>query len=208
MNRLLRVGLTGGIATGKTYVRTRLADRGVPTIDADTVAREVVEPATPGLAAIHRRFGDCVLLADGRLDRRALGDIVFADEAARHDLEAIVHPEVYAAIGRWFDELARIGRYEIAVADIPLLYETSHERDFDVVVVTACDPATQLKRLMTRDDASEEDARRRIAAQWPLTDKVQRADHVIWTDGTFEETERRIEEVHRRLVKRVGSGAA
>jgi dephospho-CoA kinase len=202
------VALTGGIATGKSYVRARLAQRGVPTIDADVVARQVVEPGTPALAAIVARFGRGVLDAAGALDRAALGSIVFSDAAARRDLEAIVHPAVYRAIGDWLDRLERSAEAMLAVADIPLLFETGREGDFEVVVVAACDQETQLARLMTRDRISEPEARRRLAAQWPIAEKVRRADLLIDTGGTFEETDRHVGEVLEALRARAGAPRA
>lgn len=205
--RLLRVGLTGGIATGKSYVRALFAERGVPTLDADTVAREVVEPGSPVLAAIAVRFGNGVLQPDGQLDRRRLADVVFADDGARHDLERIVHPAVYSAIVRWLEVLEASSRQMLAVVDIPLLFETGRDRDFDVVVVTACRPETQIRRVMARDKVSAEEARRRLAAQWPIDEKARRADHVIHTDGTFEETEREFEQVYQVLSARSRSRA-
>ena len=143
------------------------------------------------------RFGAAVLLADGTLDRAALGRIVFTDRAARADLEAIVHPEVYRRISQWFVTLPTTTR--LAIADIPLLFETGHEHDFDRVIVCACDPAEQLRRVMARDRLTEPDARARLAAQWPIEEKVRRADHVIVTDRTVAETESQVRTLHERL---------
>jgi len=134
---LLRVALTGGIATGKSYVRTRLAEHGIPTLDADVLAREAVAAGSSGLAAVAARFGTGVLLPDGSLDRRALGAVVFADAQARADLEAIIHPRVRDATTTWLDRLAAAGE-SLAVVDIPLLYETGRDHDFDRVIVTSC----------------------------------------------------------------------
>lgn len=195
---MMRVALTGGIATGKSHVRAEFEALGVPTIDADVLAREVVAPGTPGLAAVTRRFGRDVLDTSGALDRRKLGAVVFADAAARHDLEQIVHPLVREAIDRWFASLDR--RHPFAIADIPLLYETGRDRDFAAVIVTACAPETQLRRISHRDGLSEEEARQRIAAQIPVEEKVRRATYVIRTDGDFEETRRQVREVHRRIA--------
>jgi dephospho-CoA kinase len=195
-----RVGLTGGIATGKSLVRAELERLGVPTIDADVVAREVVAPGTPALAAILARFGAGVLDADQMLDRRKLGSIVFADEAARRDLEQIVHPAVKAAIDVWFDSMR--DNHNIAVAVIPLLYETGRERDFDVVITTACSAEEQLRRVMTRDSLSELQARQRITAQLSTEEKVRRADYAIWTDGPYDETKRQVVETLEQLARR------
>lgn len=191
-----RVGLTGGIATGKSYVVSQLRAAGVPVVDADVLAREAVAPGTPALAAITARFGDAMLARDGTLDRAALGTVVFADQAARRDLEAIVHPVVRAGIAAFFDGLP--AATPVAVADIPLLYETGRERDFDAVVVVACAPEEQLRRLMTRDGLSREAAAQRISAQWPIADKVARADAVIRTDGSHEETNAQVRELIAR----------
>jgi dephospho-CoA kinase len=185
-----KVALTGGIATGKSWVRRRFAHHGVPTIDADTLAHAAVAPGTPGAARILERFGTAVRSADGSIDRKALGGIVFGDEKARRDLEAIVHPAVYEAIEAWFATLPPLA---FAVADIPLLYETGRNTDFNTVVVTACTPAEQVRRLRARDGLSLEDARQRIAAQLPLAEKARRADHVIRTDGTHAETDAQVD---------------
>ena len=196
-----RVALTGGIATGKSVVRAELERLGVPTIDADVVARDVVAPGTPGLAAIVARFGPGVLDELRELDRRRLGAIVFADAEARRDLERIVHPAVKAAIEAWLNATAR-ERHNLAVAVIPLLYETGREHDFDVVVTTACAAEEQLRRVMSRDRLSEPQAKQRITAQLSTEEKVRRADHTIWTDGSYEETKRRVVELLEQLARR------
>jgi dephospho-CoA kinase len=194
---MLRVALTGGIATGKSFCLGLFGSLGVPIIDADVLSRAAVAPGSPALSAVASRFGDSVLMADGTLDRAALGRIVFADRAARADLEAIVHPEVYRRISEWFVTLPTATR--LAIADIPLLFETGHEHDFDRIIVCACDPAEQLRRVMARDSLSEPEARARLAAQWPIEEKVRRADHVIVTDRTVAETESQVRTLHERL---------
>jgi dephospho-CoA kinase len=196
-----RVGLTGGIATGKSVVRAELEKLGIPTIEADVVAREVVAPGTPALIAIIARFGNGVVDETGALDRRRLGSIVFADEAARRDLERIVHPAVKAAIDSWLDSAAR-DRHNLAVAVIPLLYETGRERDFNVVITTACNADEQLRRVMSRDALTEAQARQRIAAQLSTEERVRRADFAIWTDGTLENTRRQLVETLEQLARR------
>jgi dephospho-CoA kinase len=196
---MTRVALTGGIATGKSHVRAEFERLGVPTIDADKLARDAVADGSPGLKAVIDRFGLDVLDATGALDRRKLGSIVFQDPAARRDLEDIIHPAVRRAIDDWFE--SRRGRpTHVAIADIPLLFETHRERDFDVVIVTACDPSTQITRVMARDGVSEAEARARVAAQLPIEEKVRQADHVITTDGSFEETNRQVRGVYESLV--------
>jgi dephospho-CoA kinase len=198
-DRIRRVALTGGIATGKSHVRARLAALGVPTIDADVLAREVVAPGTAGLASVVERFGADVLNVTGALDRRKLAAIVFADAAARHDLEAIIHPAVQRATDDWFAALDP-ATHPFAIADIPLLYEVGRDRAFDAVIVAACDPETQVRRVMARDEVTEAEARQRLAAQLPIEEKVRRADFVILTEGTVEETDQQVRRVHQRLM--------
>lgn len=195
-----RVALTGGIATGKSHVRAEFERLGVPTIDADVLAREAVAPGTPALVAIANRFGGDLIDSTGALDRRKLAALVFTDPAARRDLEAIVHPAVGARIDAWFDALAT--RHAFAVADIPLLYETGRERDFHEVIVTACDPETQVRRVVGRDSITEQEARQRIAAQLSTEEKVRQADHVITTDGSFDDTNSQV----RRVFTALSSG--
>jgi len=190
---MLRVALTGGIATGKSYVLNRLRDAGVPVVDADVLARDVVAPGTPGLAAVVKRFGKDILTPEGFLDRARLGQIVFQEEAARRDLESIVHPAVRVAIEDFFRRLPSDTR--VAVADIPLLYETGRERQFDKVIVAASEPTTQIDRVMARDGLSRQDAEQRLAAQLPIDEKARRADYVIRTDGSFEQTNEQIARV-------------
>ena len=195
---MLRVALSGGIATGKSYCLARFAALGVPSIDADRLARDAVAPGSRALAQVAERFGAPILLPDGSLNRAALGRIVFTDRAARADLEAIVHPEVYRRIGEWLATLPPATR--LAIADIPLLFETGHNHDFDRVVVAACAPAEQLRRLIARDGLTESEARARLDAQWPIEEKVARADHVIRTDGTIADTDAQVNTVYELLV--------
>jgi dephospho-CoA kinase len=185
-----RVALTGGIATGKSLVRRRFAHHGVPTIDADVLAHAALAPGTSGAARILERFGTAVRSIDGSIDRKALGGIVFRDAKARRELEAIVHPSVYEAIETWFAGLPPVA---YAVADIPLLYETGREADFDIIVVTICAPDEQVRRLTSRDGLSVEEARQRIHAQLPLMEKARRADYVIRTDGTHADTHTQVD---------------
>ena len=166
---MLRVALTGGIATGKSYCLRHFSELGVPVVDADRLARDAVSAGSPGLAAVVERFGPEILHADGTLDRAALGRIVFEDSRERAALEAIIHPEVYRRIREWFANLP--GATHVAIADIPLVFETGHNHDFDEVVVAACRPEEQLRRLVQRDGLSEHDARARLAAQWPIDER-------------------------------------
>ena len=195
---MLRVALTGGIATGKSHVLDQFRNRGIACLDADALVHGVEAAGTEATAAIAARFGAGVLAPDGSVDRKKLGPMVFDDAAARRDLETIVHPAVYRAIAAGLHGFELVGD-PIAVVDVPLLFETGGEEDFDRVVVTACSPELQMARLVERG-LTEEAARQRIAAQWPTEKKVARADFVIRTDGTFEDTDRQVDEVYRALT--------
>jgi dephospho-CoA kinase len=198
MSRVRRIALTGGIATGKSHVLATMAAAGVPTIDADALAREAVAAGSPGLAAVFARFGPSVADPQGALDRKRLADIVFADPAARRDLEAIIHPRVREATEHWLDRLEPAA-HPFAVVAIPLLYEAGREHDFDAVIATVCTPEAQLQRLMSRDGLSEDDARARIATQLPAAEKAARADYVIRTDGSAAETDAQVLSLARTL---------
>jgi len=197
--RPLRVALTGGIATGKSYCLAKFAALGAATIDADVLAHQAIAPGTAGFDAVRSRFGESVVSVQGGLDHKALARIIFADPDSRRALEAIVHPAVYAAIDRWLRSLGHAGQSRIGIADIPLLYETGREADFDVVIVTSCDPGQQIERLMARSGLTRDEALRRIGAQMPVEEKTRKAGHVIDTSGSFEETDARLLEVWRRL---------
>jgi dephospho-CoA kinase len=192
-----RIALTGGIATGKSYVASRLREHGVPVVDADVLAREAVAPGSDGLNAVVKRFGRDILTSDGALDRARLGEIVFRDKQARTDLEAIIHPFVRQKIDEFFDALAPDQPF--GVADVPLLYETGRQRQFDKVIVVAATAATQLDRITARDGLAREEAARRIAAQLPIDAKVTLADYVIRTDGTHAETDKQVEALLEQL---------
>jgi dephospho-CoA kinase len=197
---LLRVALTGGIATGKSHCLRRIAAQGVPTIDSDVLAREAVRPGTPGLRAVVARFGNAIVDPGGELDRAALGRVVFADLKARRDLEAIVHPEVFRGIETWFARLqGEPLPPRLAVADVPLLFETGYQDRFDRVIVAFCEPDEALRRLMKRDGLSQDEARQRVATQLPIDLKRARADYVIDTSGTTADTDRQVDEVIARL---------
>ena len=177
----LRIGLTGGIGSGKSAVADLLAGHGAAIIDADLLARQAVAPGSPGLAEVVAEFGPGVLSPDGTLDRAALGEIVFSDEAARSRLNAIVHPQVR----RLAAELERqAGPGSVVVHVIPLLVETGQQDDFDRVVVVDVDPAVQLDRVLGRGGLSEEQARARIAAQADRATRLAAADVVIDNNGS------------------------
>ena len=193
-----RVALTGGIATGKSFVLNEFRKRGVPCLDADMLARGVIAPGTEAARAIAARFGN-VLNDDGSVNRPKLASIVFSDPTARRDLEAIIHPAVYRAIHAGLRAFELVGGYPLGMVDIPLLYESGHAGEFDSVIVTACPERLQLARLAERG-MSESEARQRIAAQWPTQEKAARADFVVNTARSVEETERQVEEILRELV--------
>jgi dephospho-CoA kinase len=196
---MLKIALTGGIATGKSYVLDQFRRRGVPCLDADELAHGVTAAGTEATSAIAGRFGAAILAEDGAVDRKKLGPVVFADPAARRELEAIVHPAVYRAIAAGMRGFELTGGGAFAVVDVPLLFETGAEKSFDKVIVTACAPETQLARLIERG-LTEDAARQRLAAQWPTDKKTARADFVVRTDGTFEDTHRQVDAIYRALT--------
>jgi dephospho-CoA kinase len=196
----LLVGLTGGIASGKSTVSRQLAGLGCQVIDADRLAREVVEPGRPAWQAIADAFGREVLRPDGTLDRAALGARVFADPAARRRLEAITHPAIAARRGARVAELAAAGFAGLVVQDTPLLVEVGGTAAVDRVVVVYAAPEVQLQRLLGRDGLGEDDARRRIASQMPLGEKVRHAHYVIDNSGSPEETAAQVRAVHAALL--------
>lgn len=183
---MVRVGLTGGIGSGKSTVSALLAERGAVILDADLIAREVVEPGTPGLARIRAAFGDEVLTPDGALDRPALGARVFADPDQLARLNAIVHPLVAARTAELAAAAEEAGA-PVLVFDVPLLVENGLMHLYDVVVVVAASPQTQLRRLTSDRGMAEADAQARVDAQAPLADKIAVATHVLHNDGTPDE---------------------
>ncbi len=197
---MLKVGLTGGIGSGKSEVTRRLAALGAYVVDADVLAREVVEPGTPGLAAVAAEFGAEVLRPDGSLDRDRLGAIVFADPAARARLNAIVHPLVGAATAERF---AAAPADAIVVHDVPLLVEVGLAAAYDVVLVVAATAETQGSRLVRARGMSADEARSRIAAQAPLADKLAVADFVITNDGSLDDLDRQVQAVWLALQDRL-----
>lgn len=194
----MRVGLTGGVGSGKSTVAQLLAGHGAIVVDADAIAREVVEPGTPGLAAVVARFGDRVLGPDGRLDRAALAAIVFHDAGELADLNAIVHPLIGA---RTAELMAAAPADGIVVHDIPLLVEGRMTDGFDTVVVVEADLQTRLDRLAERGLAAD-DARARMASQASDEERRAVADELITNDGTMEALEREVAELWQRLVHR------
>ena len=185
----LRIGLTGGIASGKSTVADMFADLGVPVIDTDVIAREVVAPGRPALDEIRARFGDGIVDADGRLDRSRLRNVIFADSRARDDLEAILHPRIGAETRR--QAAAAGGAYQLIV--VPLLVESSLRDFVDRVLVVDCDEDTQIQRLLARDAESPGQARRILAAQASREERLSIADDIIENNGDLASLRRRVE---------------
>jgi dephospho-CoA kinase len=199
------LGLTGGIGSGKSMVAQMFAQLGAAVVDADQLAREIVEPGQPALQEIAATFGPEVLLPDGRLDRPRLAGIIFADPAERAKLDAITHPRIRARM----DEEIKARRSDpgVLIVDIPLLYENDRIDTVEKVIVVWVDPPTQLRRLSQRGGLSAEAARQRISAQLPLDAKRARADHVIDNSGELEETRRQVEAIYRRYAPAATSPA-
>lgn len=177
------VGLTGGIAAGKSTVCQRLAERGAELIDADAVAREVVMPNTPAYTKIVEHFGSEVLDDDGFIDRPALGRVVFAQPSKRALLNELTHPPIFASIAEQLEVLQAFDG--VVVLDVPLLVESGSTRSYDAVVVVAARPEVQLERLVSQRGMSEDDARARMASQAALEERLEVADHVLWNEGTL-----------------------
>lgn len=192
--RVWRVGLTGGIASGKTAVADMFAGLGIPVIDTDLIAREIVSPGSPALQEIAAAFGTGVLRADGSLDRTRLREIVFAEPALRRQLEAITHPRIGAAMEAQCGQAN--GPYQIVV--VPLLIESGFDRRVDRVLVVDCPEDLQLSRLMTRDGVSEMQAKQLLAAQVGRAGRLARADDVVDNSGGLDATRQRVNELDAR----------
>ena len=197
---MLLVGLTGGIGSGKSTVARMLEERGAVVFDADLLAREAVEPGTPGHAAVIERFGADVLAPGGELDREALASIVFADPAARRDLEQIVHPEVRRLFAEGSEAYHDTDR--IVVFSAPLLVESGMHTAFEILVVVSATVATQVQRLMRQRGMSEPAIRARIDAQAPLEDKAAVADFLVDNEGTLAELQSQVERLWQDLSAR------
>lgn len=195
------IGLTGGIASGKSTIARRLAERGAVVVDADLIAREVVEPGRPALAAIAERFGSGVLHPDGSLNRPALGAIVFTDEDARLALNAITHPAVLRASTARFDEAAAADPDAVVVYDVPLLVESANEYPFDLVVVAHASAETRVQRLVALRGMDPAEAERRIRSQATDDERLAVADVVIDTDGDLGDTIAQTDALWDRLTQ-------
>ena len=194
-----RIGLTGGIASGKSAVAARLIAKGVPVIDADRIAREVVEPGRPALAEIAARWPEVV--RDGALDRKALGAIVFADARARRELESILHPRIREELERRFLALEREG-VPLAVYEAPLLVETGSHADLDALVVVSAPEEQQIERVMRRDGLDEAQAKARLSAQLPAEARLAKATFVVDNSGDLRALERNVDDVWAQVERR------
>jgi dephospho-CoA kinase len=201
MGRRLRIGLTGGIASGKSTVAQQFAELGVPVIDADAAARAVVAPGTPGLAAVLNRFGSSVVAANGELDRRALRELIFREPGSRRDLEAILHPLIRADMEQNAERA--VGPY--VVMAIPLLVESGSSARVDRILVVDVDETVQLQRVMARDGGTEEEARAILASQASRTARLAAADDVLLNTGTIPDLRRAVDELHERYLRVAGA---
>lgn len=193
------LGVTGGIASGKSTVTEILASLGATVVSADQLARQAVRPGTETLERLVRRFGHSILLPDGTLDRKALGSLVFVDETARNDLNAIVHPAIAALAEAQLQELSSQG-LPLIVYEAPLLFEAGAAERVDAVLVVRLDEDLQLRRLRERDGLDEKAARARIASQMPQEEKVARADFLVDNSGSLQQTEEQVRRLFNRLV--------
>jgi dephospho-CoA kinase len=188
------IGLTGSIASGKSTISAMLKDKGYPIIDADLVARLVVEPGTSNLQEIEREFGSSVINKDGTLNREALGKLIFNDPAKRKQLNDLMHPAIRSEMFRQRDELLKSGQKTL-VMDIPLLFESRLQHFVDKILVVSVTEEMQLQRLMNRNSLSKEEATVRIQSQLPISEKEKGADAVIYNNGTIEQSMEQLEQI-------------
>ena len=193
------LGVTGGIATGKSSVAQMFSDRGVPVVSADVIARQAVAPGSATLDALVAHFGPEILSADGTLDRVELGKTVFADPSAREELNRITHPEIARLAISELDKLGAAG-HPLILYEAPLLFEAGAESRVDQILVVITDPDIQLERLVRRDGISSAAALARIEAQMPLAEKVRRADWLVDNSGTMTQTAAQVENIHQELT--------
>ena len=196
------IGLTGGIATGKTTILATLGELGAFVLSADEASHRLTAPGGDALPAIRETFGDGYFLPDGALDRRALAEVVFSDEGVKRALEAIIHPAVQREMLAGIEKAGQEGA-SVVVMEVPLLYETGMDALCDAVWVAALDGESQVLRLMNRDRLTREQALARIASQIPLSDKIDRADVVIRTDRPPQEVQKEVAHLYRDLLKRM-----
>ena len=196
------IGLTGGIATGKSTVSQYLAEKGIPIIDADLVSRQVTEKGSPALGMLADAFGAEIIKADGTLDRKALGEIVFSDTEKRVVLDNILHKSIMDSIDEKMAELRKTGKYPIAVVDAALLIESGFDRKMDKVWVVTADMDVRISRIMERDDVTAEFAGKKIASQLSDEERLKKADEVIDNSGTVEELKGQVD----RLLEKYAEG--
>jgi dephospho-CoA kinase len=204
MNRRLRIGLTGGIASGKSTVAQRFAELGIPVVDADVGAREVVAPGTPGLARVVERFGPSILAENGELDRRTLRQLIFDDPSSRQDLEAILHPLIRAAM----EHSAETADGPYVVMAIPLLFESGARGRVDRILVVDVDEAVQLQRVRARDGGSLDQARAILASQASRAARRAAADDVLLNDGTVIDLRQGVDRLHEKYLRLSAAGAS
>ena len=204
MGRRLRIGLTGGIASGKSTVAQRFAELGIPVVDADVAAREVVAAGTPGLARVVERFGPGVVAENGELDRRALRQLIFNDPGSRQDLEAILHPLIREAMELSAEGAA--GPYLVMV--IPLLVESGSHGRVDRILVVDVDEAVQLQRVQSRDGGSLDQARAILASQVSRAARVAAADDVLLNSGTVTDLRQAVDRLHQKYLRLAATGAS
>jgi dephospho-CoA kinase len=197
---MLHVGLTGNIASGKSASSLLFADLGAHVIDADRLVHELLRSGSPTHNRIVDAFGAQILRPDGEIDRRKLGQIVFSDAQKRLQLNALTHPEVHAAILRRIFELEQSSSCGIVIVDAALMIETGGYRMYHRLIVVACDPSLQVRRLMSRDGLTEAEARARMTSQMPIEEKLKLADYTINTSGTLKQTQDQVEKIYRALL--------
>lgn len=199
---MFKLGLTGGIATGKTTISNYLKTKGIPVLDADEYARKVVEPGTPGLTDIVNTFGKQVLQSDGSLNRKLLGQIIFNDMTARQKLNGITHPRIQQMMTDELQKLAK-GKTPLVILDIPLLLENHNIAGADAIMVVTVPESIQLNRLMQRNNLTKEEAQRRIDAQMPLSEKEKLADFIVDNSGTIANTLTQVDKVIQNITESI-----
>ncbi|NEZ88937.1 dephospho-CoA kinase [Weissella paramesenteroides] len=199
---MFKLGLTGGIATGKTTISNYLKTKGIPVLDADEYARKVVEPGTPGLTDIVNIFGKQVLQSDGSLNRKLLGQIIFNDMTARQKLNGITHPRIQQMMTDELQKLAK-GKTPLVILDIPLLLENHNIAGADAIMVVTVPESIQLNRLMQRNNLTKEEAQRRIDAQMPLSEKEKLADFIVDNSGTIANTLTQVDKVIQNITESI-----
>ena len=195
---MLRIGLTGNIAVGKSRAAARFTELGAAVVDADRVSRELTAPGAPLYYRVVEAFGDGILSGDGTIDRRRLGGIVFTSEEKRRLLESISHPAIRDAVSLEIEKKSNIS--DVVIVEAALLIETGGYKEYDRLIVVVCPPSMQLARLVARDGLSEDAAKARIAAQMPMDEKIRFADHVIDASVSLESTLEQVDAVYRKLL--------